>query len=166
MVLMTTTVDGVQLDDRKSGDGELVEEAIRLADGLLRQAIGGASRSERRRLERLGTLVADPAGRELVQRLTDDVLRIRSPRRAGQRFAEVVGQQRLPDSLGVVDRTLMTAGARAARVLPRVVMPLVRRRILARVRQSQSPLSTMELVESHLYPTRIVRWGLPTITIL
>ena len=127
---MTTTVENMSLGDPQSNDAELVEEAVALADRLLRAALAGATRRERRQLERLGRLVADPAGRELVQRLTDDVIRIRSDRRAGQRFADVVGGQSLPSSLGVIDRVLLEAGAMPARLMPRLIMPLVRRRIL------------------------------------
>ncbi len=108
-----------------------VEDAIALADALLREALANSTRRERRQLQRLGRLVADPAGRELVQRLTDEVLRIRASRRAGRRFADVVTEHRLPDSLGRVDRSLMAVGARLAPLIPQVVMPLVRRRILA-----------------------------------
>jgi RHH-type proline utilization regulon transcriptional repressor/proline dehydrogenase/delta 1-pyrroline-5-carboxylate dehydrogenase len=127
---MTTTVADMSLDDRRSEDSELVEQAIALADRILREALAGSTRGERRQLRRLGRLVADPAGRELVQRLTDDVIRIGSDRRAGRRFADVVGEHPLPASLSGVDRVLLRAGATLARSIPQVVMPLVRRRIL------------------------------------
>src|SRR3954463_13391115 len=107
-----------------------VEEAIALADTLLREAVANTTPRERRQLRRLGRLVADPTGRELVQRLTDDVLRIPSNRRAARRFADVVGALGLPTSLGPADRALLSAGARLAPVIPQIVMPLVRRRIL------------------------------------
>ncbi|HSB84751.1 MAG TPA: proline dehydrogenase family protein, partial [Ilumatobacteraceae bacterium] len=113
---------------------ELVEEAIGRADRLLRAALDGATRGERSQLQRLGRLVADPAGRELLQRLTDDVIRIQSNRRAARRFADVVAAHPLPSSLGTVDRWLMAAGARLAPALPSVVMPLVRRRIIGETR--------------------------------
>jgi len=80
-------------------DVTAVDEAIALADKLLRDAIANSTRRERRELHRLGRLVADPAGRELVQRLTDDVLRIPSNRRAARRFADVVHEVGLPRSL-------------------------------------------------------------------
>src|SRR3954467_9696566 len=91
-----------------------VEEAIALADTLLREALANTTRRERRQLHRLGRLVADPPGRELVQRLTDDVLRIPSNRRAARRFADVVGALGLPPSLGATDRALLSTGARPA----------------------------------------------------
>ncbi len=111
-------------------DRMAVDEAIALADTLLREALANATRRERRQLRRLGLLVADPAGRELVQRLTDDVLRIKSNGRAARRFADVVAEHGLPESLSRLDRALMSAGAKLAPFVPQVVMPLVRRRIL------------------------------------
>jgi RHH-type transcriptional regulator, proline utilization regulon repressor / proline dehydrogenase / delta 1-pyrroline-5-carboxylate dehydrogenase len=118
----------------RDDDSALVEAAIARADRLLREAIAGASRAERRQLRRLGRLVADPAGRELVQRLTDDVIRIDSDRRAARRFADVVAAQPLPRSLSILDRALIAVGARLAPRLPRAVMPLVRRRIVGETR--------------------------------
>ena len=100
----------------------------------MRQAVAGATRAERRQLRRLGRLVADPAGRELVQRLTDDVIRIESDHRAARRFADVIAAQPLPRSLSIVDRVLVVVGARLAPRLPGAVMPLVRRRIVSETR--------------------------------
>ena len=128
-------MDDVQADSVPPHDdheiAQAVEEAIALADTLLREALTNSTRRERRQLRRLGRLVADPAGRELVQRLTDDVLRISSNRRAGRRFADVIAEQGLATSLTRVDRALLGAGAKLAPFIPQIVMPLVRRRILA-----------------------------------
>jgi RHH-type transcriptional regulator, proline utilization regulon repressor / proline dehydrogenase / delta 1-pyrroline-5-carboxylate dehydrogenase len=127
---MIASMDDVRLDDPTTDDPAAVEEAIALADTLLREALANSTRRERRQLQRLGKLVADPAGRELVQRLTDEVLRISSNRRAAQRFVDVVAEHGLAESLSRTDRLMMAAGARLAPYLPQVVMPLVRRRIL------------------------------------
>ena len=114
-------------------DGARVKRAIELADELLRAAETTTTRSERRRQERLGRLIADPVGRDLVQRLTDEVLRLQRPRTAAQRFAALAGHG-IPRSLGRGDRLLMAVGAHAAKAAPPLVMPLVRRRIIAETR--------------------------------
>ncbi len=114
-------------------DSARVERAIEIADELLRAAEATITRAERRRQARLGRLVADPAGRDLVQRLTDEVLRLDRPRTAARRFAALAGAG-IPRSLGRADRLLMAAGARVGRVAPALVMPLVRRRIIAETR--------------------------------
>ncbi len=123
-------MDDARLEILSPDDSVAVEEAIALADTLLREAQSVSTRRERRQLQRLGRLVADPAGRELVQRLTDEVLRIPSNRRAARRFSDVVAEHGLAESLSRVDRVLMGTGAKLAPYVPRVVMPLVRRRIL------------------------------------
>ena len=104
--------------------------AIALADRMLRDAHHGMTAGERRKQQRLAALVGDQAGRDLVQRLTDEVLRLDEPRRAAQHFSALVAEHGIPASLGLVDRTLLRLGSAAAPLLPGVVMPLVRRRIL------------------------------------
>jgi RHH-type transcriptional regulator, proline utilization regulon repressor / proline dehydrogenase / delta 1-pyrroline-5-carboxylate dehydrogenase len=128
---MIASVDDTFPADRQQADSALIEQAIALADKLLREALADSTRHERRQLQRLGRLVNDPAGRELVQRLSDDVLRIASNRRAARRLADVVAHNGLPPSLSRVDRLLLGVGARLAPFMPRVVVPLARWRILS-----------------------------------
>ena len=128
-------------------EAQLVEEAVALADSILREARANATKMERWQLHRLGRLIADPAGRELVQRLTDEVLRIESNRRAGRRLADVVERYGLPRSLTRADRLLLGVGAKLARVLPQVVMPLARRRILAETRGVVLPAEDPKFAE-------------------
>src|SRR5690606_12099841 len=65
--------------------------------------------------------------------LTDQVLRIDDPRRAATRFADIV-RRRGTGALGPIDRVSLRLGAALATRLPRVVMPLVRRRIVGETR--------------------------------
>jgi RHH-type proline utilization regulon transcriptional repressor/proline dehydrogenase/delta 1-pyrroline-5-carboxylate dehydrogenase len=131
---MIASIDDPFVHDLKQDESMAVDEAIALAETLLREALANSTRRERRQLQRLGRLVADPAGRELVQRLTDEVLRISSNRRSARRFVDVVAELGLPVSLSRLDRLLLGVGAKLAPVIPLVVMPLVRRRILAETR--------------------------------
>ncbi|HAP75216.1 MAG TPA: aldehyde dehydrogenase, partial [Acidimicrobiaceae bacterium] len=101
-----------------------------VASGLLAASLSGATRRERRRQARLGRMLADPATRELLFGLTDEVLRLRLPREAAARFADLVTAT--PSlAVGRIDAALLRAGALVATRAPRLVMPMVTRRIKA-----------------------------------
>lgn len=109
-------------------DDDLVDTAVDLARDLLVASLADESSGERRRRHRLGRLLADENGRELILALTDEVLRMSDDAAAAQRFAECVGS--LPTkAIGRVDRLFLRLGGVIGRRLPAVVMPLVRRRI-------------------------------------
>ncbi len=124
-----------------------MERAVALAEQLLTDARSGITRSERRRQRRLARIVADPVGRELVQQLTDEVLRLERPQRAAQRFARLVDEHGVPRSLGPLDRAMMAVGARLATRLPGVVMPLANRRIIAETHGLVIPAEDPALAE-------------------
>jgi RHH-type proline utilization regulon transcriptional repressor/proline dehydrogenase/delta 1-pyrroline-5-carboxylate dehydrogenase len=78
----------------------------------------------------LGRALADPSGRHFVLALTDQVVRMRDPRRAAARFRDLVGR-RGPSFAGPIDRALLLAGAVASHVAPGLVVDLVVRRLRA-----------------------------------
>src|SRR4051794_32829767 len=88
-----------------------VERAVRRAARLLRAALAGTSAAERRRQRRLGRIVDDPAARELVQRLTDEVLRITDDVTAARRFRRLVAGHAVPGAFGSTDRMMLRAGS-------------------------------------------------------
>lgn len=124
----STTAASPIVAEASDDDTADIERAVDIAHELLATSIDHATRSEQRRLARLGALLADHDGRELIFALTDQVMRIESPRRAAERFADIV-RQHPTRATGPVDRLLLRAGTIAAVRLPRLVMPLVRRRI-------------------------------------
>ncbi len=115
-------------------DAETVERAIALAASLLEASRTNSSTAETRQLAQLGRLINDPDGRELVQALTDEVLRIDGHRRAAKRFSVLVRELGVPPSLGWIDGLSLWLGARLAPLLPRLVMPLAIRRIRSETR--------------------------------
>ena len=118
------TASRTGLDD----DDALADRAVALARRLLAGSLADATRSERKRRRRLGRLLQDPQGRELIFALTDEVVRIELPTRAARRFADVV--RRHPTrAVGSIDRLLLRSGALVAPLLPRLAMPLVVGRI-------------------------------------
>ncbi len=130
---LADAVPGHTLSGDSLFDEALADEAVALARELLRAALADESRSERRRRRRLGRLLADPDGRDMVLALTDEVLRIDDRRRAAEQFVSIVRRHQL-DAMGPVDRVMLQVGARLAPRLPSVVMPLVVRRIQAETR--------------------------------
>ena len=104
--------------------------ATERAEELLRESLAAATPRERRQQARLASVVQDEQLRSLTFALTDEVLRFGSARRAAARFHTIVGDVGVPPSLGLVDRVSLRFGAAIAPLLPWVVMPLVRSRIV------------------------------------
>ncbi len=112
-----------------SDDDRLTTEAVALAERLLVEGQRSTSRGQRRRSERLARLQGNPAGLALALALTDEVTRIEDPVRAARRFSDVVRRTGVPTTLGPLDRSLLRAGASLAPHFPRLVGPLLARRI-------------------------------------
>ncbi len=90
----------------------------RAAD-LLTHALARTTRKERRSAQRLGRLLADDDGRDLLLDLTDQVLRIRDRRRAARRLRDLV-RGGVPRSLGVIDGFGLRALGAIAPYVPRL----------------------------------------------
>jgi len=112
-------------------DDELIARTERLAERLLTDATRRRRRRERSQGRRIARLLDDEDGLAFVLALTDEVLRIRDPRRAARHFESLVDEGRSPRFLGRLDGALLRFGAAAAARFPRVVMPLVQARVRA-----------------------------------
>ncbi len=123
----------MRFDGRMRSDDELADETVELARQLLVAGLAEETRRERRRRVRLGTLLEDPEGRELILALTDEVMRVDDPHTAAERFAATV-RRHPTGAMGALDGLMLSVGARLARLLPRLVMPLVVRRIRSETR--------------------------------
>ncbi|WP_407316810.1 bifunctional proline dehydrogenase/L-glutamate gamma-semialdehyde dehydrogenase [Isoptericola halotolerans] len=113
---------------------ELVEDAVALAHSWIAAAdgAGGATRADRRTratAERLGDLVADPAGLDLAVGFVDDVARPQDVRVAAKALARLGRDAGSATFLSPVDRALFRVGAAVAPVLPTVVVPAARVRL-------------------------------------
>ncbi|MFY9330441.1 MAG: bifunctional proline dehydrogenase/L-glutamate gamma-semialdehyde dehydrogenase [Candidatus Nanopelagicales bacterium] len=99
---MTSTTAAPVSVDSLAADTTVTNRAISRATRLLDGALAQTSRRERRSAQRLGRLLADEAGRDLLLDLTDQVLRIRDRRRAARRLHDLVAGG-VPASLGFID---------------------------------------------------------------
>ena len=127
--------DSPGADGADGADGA-VRRAEALAAELLVAAAVRRRPSERRQAKRMARLLGDPDGRAAILAMTDEVLRIRDPRRAGAVLAGLTRRGRNPlddwraaPFLEPVDRVAFVAGGRLATWVPQVVVPLVRRRV-------------------------------------
>lgn len=100
-------------------DEELIARAEALALSLLERAEVLTSRAERRRSRRLAALLGDDSARDLLLDLTDQVLRIRDPKRAARRLHDLTTDG-VPAALGAIDRLGLSLLGRVAPVIPAV----------------------------------------------
>ncbi|MGY4643159.1 proline dehydrogenase family protein [Cellulomonas sp. URHB0016] len=111
-------------------DGQVVDEAVRLAGSWLAATSSAQTAAERRTTGRLAALVADPAGLELAVRFVDRVARPRDVRVAARELEALAGTaDAAAGFLGPLDRALLGLGTRVAPVLPGVVVPAARHRL-------------------------------------
>jgi RHH-type proline utilization regulon transcriptional repressor/proline dehydrogenase/delta 1-pyrroline-5-carboxylate dehydrogenase len=109
-------------------DDDLARRAEARALALLTRSLSDSTPAERRTAARLGRVVADEAGRDLLLDLTDRVVRIRDLGRSAETLAQLVARG-VPRSLGPVDRLGLLVLRRLAPVAPRLVRRLVDRRV-------------------------------------
>ena len=114
-------------------DDERVAVAVLRAERLLDVAGAETTPRERRRADRLGRLLGDDRGRELLFALTDEVLRTPDPGRSMTQLRDLVGAG-LPPALPAPDRVALRLAALASSAAPRPVAAIVRRRIRAETR--------------------------------
>ncbi|MBO9555375.1 bifunctional proline dehydrogenase/L-glutamate gamma-semialdehyde dehydrogenase [Cellulomonas sp.] len=111
-------------------DAQVVEEAVRLAEGWLEATTSGETAAERRTTGRLAALVADPAGLELAVRFVDRVARPRDVRVAARELTALGATAHAAAGfLGPLDRALLGVGTRVAPLLPAAVVPAARFRL-------------------------------------
>ncbi len=110
-------------------DDARVKSAVELAESLLEDSLAELSRAERRRRQRIGALVQDEASRSFMLQLTDQVLRIRTTRRAALRLQALVAAFPRPAVAGPADRLALQAASALAPVAPGVVVRLATARL-------------------------------------
>ena len=107
----------------------LAEDAVAVVARWLTESHSAETPAERRSADRMRGIIADPEGIGFTMRFVDRVARHRHDRLAADQLVRLVTDRDLPGFLGRFDRLMLQVGARLAPVLPRLVMPLARRRL-------------------------------------
>lgn len=110
-------------------DDQLVQRSVALVAEWVEEAAGLATVDELTTTTRLARLVEDPAGVAFAMSFVDRVIRSEDVGVSAQELASLVRRQPLPGFLSRFDRLLLRGGALIAPVLPRLVVPLARRRM-------------------------------------
>lgn len=95
---------------------------------LLEASLANTSRKEAASSKRLARLLADAAGRDLLLDLTDQVLRIRDPKRSAERLHDLTAGG-VPASLGGFDRLGLATLGKVAPAIPAITEKAVDWRI-------------------------------------
>jgi RHH-type transcriptional regulator, proline utilization regulon repressor / proline dehydrogenase / delta 1-pyrroline-5-carboxylate dehydrogenase len=110
---------------------DLVADAERLAGTLWRDAARRRSRRERAQAARMARILSNPAARELILALTDEVLRVDDPARAGSLLGAFGGDGAALAAFGPLDQVALWGARALGSRLPEVVVPAARRRVKA-----------------------------------
>lgn len=109
----------------------VAQEAIALAADILRASTARETAADKANLAKVAGLIEDRDGKELTVAMADQVLRIKNPRRSANHLKSLVKEYGLPKYFSPIDRGLLQLGVWAAQIAPRLVMPLIRKRIQA-----------------------------------
>ena len=116
--------------DGDSRDTELLaDEAVERVERWLAPGAAPAARRHRAAAQRLADVVRDRPGTAFAMRFVDRVIRPEDPAVAAAQLGSLVGEAELPSFLAPLDRLLVRLGARIGPRLPRLVMPIARRRM-------------------------------------
>ena len=109
---------------------DIADRAVALVERWIDVSAHAVDSDEREATQRLHDLIDDPDGVAFTMQFVDRVIRPDDASvAAGQLASLVLGDVPLPGFLERFDRLLLRAGARLAPILPRIVMPLARRRM-------------------------------------
>ena len=110
-------------------DDAVAEEAVALAESLLKKSLELTTSEESAQMERVGQLVQSPEAKSLSMLMTDRLFRSSAADRTAKGWRAILNQVGIGDGFGFLDRVQLHLGAFGSRILPDVVMELVRKRL-------------------------------------
>ena len=126
---MHTCVPGSAIDDDPVAElAGLADEAVRLAARWAKATEEGQTRTEAQSSGRLAALLRDRSGLDLAVTFVDRVARPEDPQVAARELSRLSAGE-ASSFLGLADRGMLATGAVAARLAPKVVVPLARQRM-------------------------------------
>ena len=116
-------------DQLTETDSEPAEEAVQLAEELLRSALRQTSFAEAARMKRVNGMIDDPAAKNLSLLMTDRLGRSDDYPRVARSWRRLLDRFELGDGFSLGDRCLLKLAAFASRFFPGLVMKSIRKRL-------------------------------------
>ncbi|MEX2577733.1 MAG: bifunctional proline dehydrogenase/L-glutamate gamma-semialdehyde dehydrogenase [Verrucomicrobiales bacterium] len=107
----------------------LADRAVALAAVILHRSKERQTTTERHQREQMRRMIEDPKGKVFTIAMADNILRMRSSRRAARALRDLLRRLGLPAYLTSWERSLLQTGAQGSRVFPWLVMPLITRHV-------------------------------------
>ena len=116
---------------RSAAGDDLPQQAVALAERLLRTARQEQTAAEQEQAARLARMMADPAGKELTIALVDQAFRSHHPDRIADQLRHLLHVYGAPHYMDWWERVALVLGSAMSHYLPNLVVPPV----IARLRQ-------------------------------
>lgn len=116
---------------RPQGETVLAQEAIALAEALLRRAQSQQTAREYEQGQKIARMMDDPVGKELTIALVDQAFRSHRPARIAEQLSHLLERYGTPHYMDWWERVALSLGGVMAHYLPALVVPP----IVARLRQ-------------------------------
>ncbi|MFC5049857.1 bifunctional proline dehydrogenase/L-glutamate gamma-semialdehyde dehydrogenase [Rubritalea spongiae] len=130
-----------------ASNGELAQQAVTLAERILKKANDQQKLSERYQAWKMSRMMEDPAGKALTLAMADQVFRPVNNTRSADQFRYLVKEYGVPHYLPVHERVAMEVGAMASAIAPEIVMPAVTQKM-----RSESDQVILPSEDSQLKP--------------
>ena len=134
-------------------DGDLIQEAVRLARELQERADQLQTPQERRQQAELDRMMQHPADKVTLVQLTDQAFRARTPARSVDQLTHILDVQGIPRFFSPLDRTLLRGFQSFGAFLPGVAAPLVKEKMDQETANVVLPAEA-ELLSGHLRARR------------
>ncbi len=126
---MSHAVADQNLEETPTNHDSVAQEAVALAEELLKKSLELTTPEETAQMERVGQLVQSPQAKSLSMLMTDRLFRSSAAGRTAKGWRAILSQVGIGDGFGFLDRVQLHLGAFGSMILPDLVMELVRKRL-------------------------------------
>ena len=126
---MNSNLAQAEVIKNPNNDDSVAEEAVVVAEELLKKSLELTTAAETIQMGRVGQLVQSPQAKSLSMLMTDRLFRSSAAQRTAKGWRAILNQVGIGDGFGFLDRVQLHLGAFGSMILPDLVIELVRKRL-------------------------------------